>query len=50
MTDGEFQKVTRSDAALYGPRKLLLCGFAADIQPKFSTLLEMIGLAEMPLV
>jgi len=50
MTEGEFQKVTRSDAALYGPRKLLLCGFAADIQSKFSRLLEMIGLAEMPLV
>ncbi len=50
MTDGEFQKVKRSDEALYGPRKLLLCGFAADIQSKFIALLDMIGLAGMPLV
>jgi len=32
MTDGEFQKVSRTDKPLYGPRKLLLCGFAADAQ------------------
>jgi hypothetical protein len=50
MTDSGFQKVTQSDEALYGPRKLLLCGFAADVQPKFIALLEMIGLAEIPLV
>lgn len=50
MTDGGFQKVKRSDEVLYGPRKLLLCGFAADMQSKFSSLLDMIGLAEMPLV
>jgi len=50
MTDGEFQKVSPSEKALYGPRKLLLCGFPADTQSKFITLLDMIGLAEMPLV
>jgi Domain of unknown function (DUF3783) len=50
MTDGEFQKVARTDRPLYGPRKLLLCGFAAEVQPKFIKLLEMIGLSEMPLV
>ena len=50
MVDAEFQKVTQSDEALYGPRKLLLCGFAATIQPKFNRLLEMIGLAGIPLV
>ncbi|MBT8368215.1 MAG: DUF3783 domain-containing protein [Deltaproteobacteria bacterium] len=50
MTDAEFQKVTQSDKLLYGPRKLLLCGFPADAQPKFIQLLQMIGLSEMPMV
>lgn len=50
MTDGDFQKVSRSDTLLYGPRKLLLCGFPADAQSKFITLLKMIGLTEMPMV
>ena len=50
MTDAEFQKVTQSNKLLYGPRKLLLCGFSADAQSKFITLLKMIGLSEMPMV
>jgi len=50
MTDAEFQKVTQSDNLLYGPRKLLLCGFPAGAQSKFVRLLKMIGLSEMPMV
>jgi hypothetical protein len=50
MTGDGFQKVDQSDTPLYGPRKLLLCGFAAEFQPKFNQLLEMIGLAGLPLV
>jgi len=50
MTDGEFQKVSRSDRPLYGLRKLLLCGFAAGEQTEFIALLDAIGLAAMPLV
>ncbi|CAB1063066.1 hypothetical protein D1BOALGB6SA_7849 [Olavius sp. associated proteobacterium Delta 1] len=50
MTDADFQKVSQSDNLLYGPRKLLLCGFAADIQAKFIKLLDMIGLSPLPLV
>ena len=50
MTDDGFQKVDQSDNMLHGPRKLLLCGFAAEVQPKFITLLDMIGLASIPLV
>ena len=50
MTEGEFQKVSRTDKPLYGPRKLLLCGFAANAQAKFKRLLRMIGLSEFPLV
>jgi len=50
MTDGEFQKLSRTDKPLYGPRKLLLCGFAAEAQAKFRKLLRMIGLSDLPLV
>ncbi|MEA3231196.1 MAG: DUF3783 domain-containing protein [Thermodesulfobacteriota bacterium] len=45
-----FEKVTASDKPMYGPRKLLLCGFPADAQPKFKTLLKMIGLSDLPVV
>lgn len=50
MSDAEFQKVTQTDDSLYGPRKLLLCGFAAEVQSKFNELLKTIGLTELPLV
>ena len=50
MTGGGFQKVSRTDTPLHGPRKLLLCGFAAEAQSKFKKLLRMIGLLELPLV
>ena len=47
MTDATFEKVHRSDTPMYGPRKLLLCGFPAPVQPKFSVVLEMAGLADI---
>ena len=50
MTESGFQKVTQSDEVLYGPKKLLLCGFPADVQSKFMTLLKMIGLSDLPVV
>jgi hypothetical protein len=50
MTEAEFQKVNQSDEVLYGPRKLLLCGFAAEVQPKFIKLLEIIGLSGLPVI
>jgi hypothetical protein len=50
MTDAKFEKVSRNDQALYGPRKLLLCGFSQSVQPNFNTLLELIGLSEIPKV
>ena len=50
MNNAKFQKVSRSDKLLYGPRKLLVCGFSPDIRPKFMTLLEMIGLSGIPIV
>ena len=50
MPNDGFQKVDQSDNLLYGPRKLLLCGFAAEVQQKFITLLDVIGLSSIPLV
>ena len=50
MTDAKFEKVSPTDKSLYGPRKLLLCGFSQSVQPNFSRLLELIGLADIPKV
>jgi len=48
MSDGGFEKVTASDEPMYGPRKLLICGFAAEIQPHVVKLLELIKLSDIP--
>ncbi len=50
MKDSGFEAVSQSDTLLYGPRKLLVCGFPAQVQSKFLELLEMIGLSNLPVV
>jgi len=50
MTNAGFEKVTPSEKPLYGPRKLLLCGFSAETQPKFIKFLELIGLTQLPII
>lgn len=50
MTGGTFEKVQRSDTCMYGPAKLLLCGFSAPAQPKFKAVLKMAGLDAIPVV
>jgi len=45
-----FAKVTQSEKRIYGPRKLLLCGFVATTQSKFDAVLKMTGLADVPKV
>ncbi len=50
MSDGKFEKVTRSDKSLYGPRKLILCGFTAGLQGKFLKVLEYAGLPDLAAV
>jgi hypothetical protein len=45
-----FEKVTPSQKVLYGPYKLLLCGFAAESQKKFETVLGLVGLTDVPRV
>ena len=48
MSDARFEKVSQSDKPMYGPRKLLICGFSSEAQSKFVTLLKLIGLSELP--
>lgn len=50
MTDGTFEKVHHSDKRMYGPTRLLLCGFAVSTQSKFITVLEMAKLSHVPVV
>ena len=50
MTKPTFEKIDASDALLYGPVKLLLCGFMPPAQSKFKTLLGMLNLSHLPLV
>jgi hypothetical protein len=50
MTDGAFEKVQHSDNRMYGPPKLLLCGFPASTQPKFMAVLQLAGLQEVAVV
>jgi hypothetical protein len=45
-----FEKLTDSDSPMYGPRGLLLCGFAVPAQPKFAVVLRHAGLQDLPLI
>jgi len=42
-----FEKLPRSDAPMHGPRGLLLCGFPAQVQPKFAVVLRQAGLSDL---
>lgn len=50
MTDATFEKVQHSDKAMYGPKKLLLCGFPAPAQPKFTAVLKMAGIQDIAVI
>ena len=50
MPKSGFSKLKTSDTPLYGPRGVLLCGFSAQAQSKFSSLLDMLGLSTLPLI
>ncbi len=45
-----FEKLDRTDRPLYGPRKLLLCGFSAEAHAPFARLIVLAGIGELPLV
>jgi hypothetical protein len=49
-SDAKFEKVGRTDKPLYGPEKLLLCGFSGDAGRKFSVAQKTAGLAEVSTV
>ncbi|GEM_PF-349662 len=49
-SDGTFQKVTPSDRAMYGPRKVLVCGYRPEEQQDFLSLLEQAQLPDLPVV
>ena len=48
MSEAGFEKMSASDKPMYGPRKLLICGFSAEIQPHVVKLLEVIKLSDIP--
>jgi len=50
MSEGGFEKVSPSDKPMYGPRKLLISGFSAEVQPKFVKFIEILGLPGIPIV
>ncbi|GAB6905300.1 conserved hypothetical protein [Desulfosarcina cetonica] len=50
MTNGTFEKVQHTDSPMYGPLKLILCGFPAAAQDKFGLVLEMSGLRDVPVI
>ncbi len=50
MSKGSFKKIRNSGRYLYGPRKLLLTGFAGGVHAKFKTLMDKMGFADVDLV
>lgn len=50
MSDGDFQAVGTSDERMFGPKKIIVCGFSAGDQEIFRKLMAAIGVADMPLV
>jgi hypothetical protein len=50
MNDAKFEKVTQTDTPMYGLQRLLVCGFSAEVQPKFLTVLKMVDMADIPII
>lgn len=50
MSDGEFQAVGESEERMFGPRKIILCGFSLEEQEIFGMMTAAVGMADMPLV
>ena len=48
MTEAKFEKLTSSATLLYGPPKLLICGFPKSTHSKFISLAGTAGLAGIP--
>jgi hypothetical protein len=50
MVDATFEKLNQSDTPMYGPRKILLCGFPGAGQDKLKAVVELAGLSGISLV
>jgi hypothetical protein len=50
MTDGSFSKGGRSARTLYGPRAMLVCGYAPEEQEVLTKFLDSIHLRNLPLI
>ncbi|RLB05591.1 MAG: hypothetical protein DRG59_00650 [Deltaproteobacteria bacterium] len=50
MEKGSFQKVERSSKRMYGPWKIVACGYRANEQQRFLDLLKGIGFDDLPVV
>ncbi len=48
MADSTFTKISSTSQPLYGPRKIVLCGFTAAAQAKFIQVMQMADLAATP--
>jgi hypothetical protein len=48
MAEAKFEKITHSETLLYGPAKLLICGFPKSAQSKFRSLIGTAGLDGIP--
>lgn len=50
MEKGEFQKVGKSEERMYGPWKLLVCGYPVEHQGPFLSILEDLSFMNLPVV
>jgi len=50
MNDPSFSRVSQSSQALYGPRKLLICGFTPEGQNMIDEVIAASAIADLPLV
>ena len=50
MTENTFSRVEKSDKRLYGPRKLLVCGYADEDKAALRTMLAGLKIDDLPLV
>ena len=48
MDNGTFSKVEKSSKAMYGPRRILLCGYTKEEQKVFCSVLNKIKTADIP--
>jgi hypothetical protein len=50
MSDASFKKLKRTDQKLFGPKKMMMCGFSKEAQMKFQIILDACGLSDIPKV